>query len=204
MVGKRKPSRAKKRIAPADKLSPAEDAFLAHAQKIMDGYGSRRVEDARRRFENARRKDENDRLGKGTLLVELLELSPPFDQAEGFLKRESYSLIMEYIRKNNGKAIRSIVRRFVGEPRYPDYPENPFYWGLMAIDSRYQDLGARRISKYAQQLHYAHKNHVPPKFLVGFLYQIRGAVDLKHLLLMKHRDPSLSMQIPLVGPRSDA
>jgi hypothetical protein len=152
----------------SDKLSEAEDAFLRHAQAILKGYLHRRH----------------------------LKARPPFDNAEGFLKREAYSFLRITIgTKSGAKAIRSIVRRFVGEPKAPSYRENPYYWGLLAIDSGFDEVGPHRISRYAMQLQYAGKNHVPAMHLVGFLYQCRGSTDLAAKLRAKHRDPSLNLTL---------
>lgn len=160
--------RRRKGVRSIDKLSEDENALLRHAKAILEGYLHRRHSKGR----------------------------PPFDNAEGFLKREAYLFLRTTIGTKSGdKAIRSIVRRFVGEPKAPTYRENPYYWGLLAIDSGYDKLGPHRISRYAMQLLYAANNYVPAMYLVGFLYQSRGSTSLAAKLGSKHRDPSLNVGV---------
>lgn len=179
-----------------------EDAFFKHAMQIVEGYECRRKNDHRRRQINRRIKNMNAARQLST--KRFVQIRPPYDQAEGFLKRESYALIQRLVQSDTGsKLIRSIVREYDQAPRYPSYRENPYYWGLIAIDSAHKILGPQRISRYAKQLNYASKNHIAPAQLVGFLYQIRGSVDLQPQLSDGQRDASLNMLIRVEDTQSE-
>ncbi len=153
--------------------SEAELDFMIHAEKILTGY-------------RARQKEREANPGK--------QPRPPFDQAEGFLKRECYALIRNCISgKKGAQIIKSIVRRNLIEPPYHRYADNPYFWGLIAIDAPDRELGAQRISRYAMQMLYAHQNYVLPIHLVGFLYQIGGHATLREIRSDAHKHPSLMM-----------
>lgn len=120
----------------------------------------------------------------------------PFDSANGYLRREAYALIRETkSRKGGANTIKSLVQRLSTTPESPEYAENPFYWGLLAIDPHRDFLSAQDLSRFAKQLLYADRNGVPPSYLIGFLYQTGGPRDLSHKLVSKVRDDSLALDI---------
>lgn len=165
----RKVDRARRRPP----LSEAALDFLIDAEKILDGYVARKLE---------------REAGSGK------PPRPPFDQAEGFLKRECYSLIQICIAGRKARQMfGSIVRHHDLEPPHRNYSDNPFYWGLISIDADRRILGAQRISRYAMQMRYADWNAVKPVHLVGFLYQIGGPTMLGEMVVGTNKHPSLSM-----------
>ncbi|MCZ4267447.1 hypothetical protein O4H48_06020 [Rhodobacteraceae bacterium G21628-S1] len=63
----------------------------------------------------------------------------------------------------------------------PDVEQNPFHWFyLLLLGENRLKKGSRRIvtrdqiSKSSRQLVYAHKNDVPPEYVIGFILQIGG------------------------------
>lgn len=151
-----------------EKLSGAQETYDDAAEFIRDGYSKRRP----------------------------LKGLRPFDSANGYLRREAYALIRETKSKRGGaNTIRSLVQRLSTTPETPEYTENPFYWGLLAIDPHRDFLSPQDLSRFAKQLLYADRNGVPPNYLIGFLYQTGGPRDLSHKLGSKVRDDSLALKI---------
>lgn len=104
---------------------------------------------------------------------------PPFEAKESYLKRRAYELIREYLAApGRSGTIKTIVRLWRRVPRSPAFSENPFFWGLLAVDPQADVLKPARLHLYSQQLLYAHRHHVPPHFLIGFLYQSGNPGDL--------------------------
>lgn len=113
----------------------------------------------------------------------------PYQAKEAYLKRASYGLIREYLRApGRYRTIKSIVRRWHREPRSPSFSENPFFWGLIAVDPQADVLNPARIHLYSQQQLYAHRHDVPPHFLIGFLYQSGNPGDLSHKVASGYRE----------------
>lgn len=103
----------------------------------------------------------------------------PFEAKEGYLKRKAYELICEYLAApGRSGTIKSIVRLWRREPRSPPFSENPFFWGLLALDPQGDVLNPARLHLYSRQLLYAHRHEVPPHYLIGFLYQSGNPGDL--------------------------
>tara|TARA_R110002049_G_scaffold205431_2_gene376008 strand:- start:150 stop:686 length:537 start_codon:yes stop_codon:yes gene_type:complete len=124
---------------------------------------------------------------------------PPFDKADSFFKREAYALLREYSDSEGRAIIKSVVRIYADEPRYPSYTENRFYWGLVAIDSGEGILSKQKLSKIAKQLLYADHNGIAPQLLIGFLYQIGGSDHIHKQLSKNYRDPSLNLAAAAVS-----
>ena len=120
----------------------------------------------------------------------------PFENANGYLKRAAYALIRRTIAERGGAAtIKSAVRRVTRLPDSPTYTENPFYWGLLAIDPHLDAIRKRQyLSLYAQQLLYANRNAVGPEHLIGFLYQTASQRDLSARLESRRPDDSLVLE----------
>ena len=120
----------------------------------------------------------------------------PFENANGYLKRAAYALIRRTIAEPGGAAtIKSAIRRVTRLPDSPTYRQNPFYWGLLAIDPHLDAIRKRQyLSLYAQQLLYANRNAVGPEHLIGFLYQTASQRDLPARLESKKPDDSLVLE----------
>src|SRR3712207_4205875 len=98
---------------------------------------------------------------------------PPWDTANGFLKREAYRLVRHFDHSGHGDAIQALVRDYGREPRSPTYEQNKFHWGLLAIQGNRTDLlksPQRRL--FATELLYAELHGVPELHLIGFIYQL--------------------------------
>ena len=150
--------------APTSRLKPSLAAvrFEVAGDEIRMGYHSRR----------------------------LLRRLPPFDGKWGFLKREAYQLIRRQITEPGAhRTIKNIVRRWKREPREPNYDDNPFYWGLLAIDPAQDILDQQTLTRFAHQLMYAHRHDVPAHFLVGFLYQSGSTSEVSRKLAADQREP---------------
>lgn len=135
-------------------LSAAAVEFEQRADQILAGYQARKA------------------AGKA---------SSPFESKEAYLKREAYVLIREYLSApGRSRTIKTLVKRWLREPRSPSFRESPFFWGLIAIDPQADILNPARLHLYGQQLLYAHRHSVPAHFLVGFLYQSGNPGDLSY------------------------
>ena len=120
----------------------------------------------------------------------------PFESANGYFKRAAYALIRRTIAQPGGAGtIKNAIRRFSRLPNSPSYRQNPFYWGLLAIDPYLDTIKQRQyLSLYAQQLLYAHRNAVGPEYLIGFLYQTASQRNLPARLAAKRPDESLLLE----------
>jgi hypothetical protein len=98
---------------------------------------------------------------------------PPWDTANGFLKRETYRLVRHFDLNGHGDAIQALVRHYGREPRSPTYSQNKFHWGFLAIQGE-QDAFLRSPQRrlFAAELLYAERHDVPELFLLGFIYQL--------------------------------
>lgn len=179
MTGKKSGTRTRTKPAPTaptsrSKLSPAAVRFEAAGDAIQEGYRQRKK----------------------------LPRLPPFDGKWGFLKREAYRLIRRQITEPGGhRTIKSIVRRWKREPREPSYDDNPFYWGLLAIDPAQDILDQRDLTRFAHQLMYAHRHDVPAHFLVGFLYQSGSTAEVSRKLAEGQREPWFGALRNTTAPR---
>jgi hypothetical protein len=115
---------------------------------------------------------------------------PPYDTAEGYIRREAYAFLEREI-AGGGRTIKTLIRKFGLQPRYPSYKENPFYWGLLALDPTLENLTRHKVSLYARQLLYAHRNAIPANYLIGFIFQSGINRDLPLTGDAQKRDPSL-------------
>lgn len=98
----------------------------------------------------------------------------PWDSAENFAKREAYALILKTLAMTSGKsAIKKIVKINKAIPKSPLFDENPFYWGLLAMDLfDHENNPTMKVSSYAPDLFYAYKHRVPSAYLTGFIHQV--------------------------------
>ena len=104
----------------------------------------------------------------------------PWDTAENFLKREAYLLISNFLETEGGRnAIKKIIKGEKKIPRAPLFSDNPFYWGLLAIDPQQDVYNKAKISLYAPLLKYAYDHGVSPANLIGFLFQVGRPADVR-------------------------
>jgi hypothetical protein len=135
-----------------------------------------------------------DRIREEFLRRKNLKGLRPFETANGNFKRSAYALIRRTMAQPGGAGtIKGVVRR--GAPRLPNspsYTENPFYWGLLAIDPHLEVILKRQyLTLFAQQFLYANRNAVGPEHLIGFLYQAAVRRDLPAKLAEQKSDQSL-------------
>lgn len=111
----------------------------------------------------------------------------PHEAAIGFLKRQSYELIIKYIKHGDVRTFERAVR-YEGRPLPSQVriDENPFHFGLLALfptGTDYEDLISRQDrSAFALQMLYASRHRVPPRLLTGFLYQTGSLPQLRERL----------------------
>lgn len=130
------------------RMQAVEDGFRPLARAILESYESRA---------NAGKRGDR-----------------PFDSAEGTLKRECYALIRRYRHKHQHEFLKRVSAYDNRRYDQPEYKENPFYWGLLAIDREVKSIGQGNLSEYAGQFLFADKHGVPPEYLIGFIYQSGG------------------------------
>ena len=122
----------------------------------------------------------------------------PWDTANGFFQREAYALITQTMGERGGP---SLLQRSARDSDYlpPNtrYSENPFLWGLHAIDPDASCLGkgAKKAIRFARLITHAHRNRVPPIYLIGFLRQIGGYRTLDSEYQSPALDPSLKIGV---------
>lgn len=114
----------------------------------------------------------------------------PYESPLGTFKRESYKLLRRTI-ADEGKhnVIKAIVRREDVEPARLLYAENPFHFGLLAIDPYRIVIEKRRLSLWSRQMAYADRHDVPAHFFLGFLWQSGSSDDISRKLLDDCREP---------------
>lgn len=103
----------------------------------------------------------------------------PWDNPNGYLRREIYRLVRHFDSSDQGAAIQLIVRDAGREPRSPSYEQNMFHWGLLALEGpRGNLLTPQDRRKFANELLYANRHGVPELYLIGFLYQLGTQLDI--------------------------
>jgi hypothetical protein len=116
----------------------------------------------------------------------------PFLSAEGYFKRECYLLIRSSLRRDS-KAIKTLSKYDWRYPPQPLYTDNPFYWGLLAIDPDHQFVTQRDLNFLSQQLLHAHRHNVPVEYLVGFIYQCGSQSALRSKVRHNLREEDFDM-----------
>lgn len=134
--------------------------------------------------------DSADRIVEAYERRHLTKGPTPYESPLGTFKRESYELLRRTI-ADEGKhnVIKSIVRRFKIEPARLHYADNPFHYGLLAIDPHRIVTKKRRLSLWSRQMAYANRHDVPAYFLLGFLWQSGSPNDISRKLKEGAREP---------------
>lgn len=141
-------------LRPSGTLSPAALEFEQRADDILAGYNARKT---------------------------AAGVCSPYEAKGAYFKRKAYQLIRDYLNTpGRSRTIKSLVRRWGREPRSPPFSQNPFFWGLLAIDPQADILTPGRLHIYSLQMLYAHRHDVPTQFLIGFLHQSGNPGDLSH------------------------
>jgi len=108
---------------------------------------------------------------------------PPYDTANGYLKREVYRLVRRCIAKQAVDLLQELVAKDDSSPKPTAYNEqDPFYWGFMFVCGMDKRVSRQARWRFANELLYAHKHNVPPELLVGFIYQIGKSDGLRERL----------------------
>ncbi len=112
----------------------------------------------------------------------------PFEAPEGYLKRACFQVIQEFRKANAHHAIKKLANYAGRDRRQLTYTDNPFYWGLLAIDPAFSAIEEGSLSLYAKQLLHAANHKVPPEHLVGFIYQSGSQSALKRKVRIGERE----------------
>ncbi|MET0372292.1 MAG: hypothetical protein ABW039_13075 [Sphingobium sp.] len=100
------------------------------------------------------------------------EAGSPYENRDNAYKREAYKLINAFLKRKNGSVIKRIVQKIEGiEPKSPTFEQNPFFWGLLAIDPYKDFLNQKRLYRFSRHLLYAARHEIDPELLTGFIHQ---------------------------------
>lgn len=135
----------------------------------------------------------NEILAEYVRLNELTDYLSPFASASGFFKRESYFLILRYKTQGRYKILQRLSRYDARELRHPEYRENPFFWGLFAIDPSLSTIGRKNHRFLSEQLLYADRHGIGPEHLIGFLYQSGSERLLRERVRLNLNDDEFHM-----------
>lgn len=157
------PTQPRKLIPAGERRStPAADKLTDRGEAIFKEFRNRRIRDAANKSSRTPVR--------------------PYDKALSYLKRSLYKVLRPLICSKGGdRTIRNLHRVNNILHNGPSYTDNPFYWGILALD-RDAALEAQDLSLFAKQMLYAHRNNVPPCFLIGFIYQTANAPELSEKL----------------------
>ena len=114
---------------------------------------------------------------------------PPWDNPNGFVRREAYRLVRHFLNAGCGDVINDMVGTMGKVPRSPTFELNPFHWGLLVIAG--DDPSAEFVTRpdrrlFGAQLLHAHRHDVPEALLIGFISQLGGAMTI-HQRVAKQR-----------------
>lgn len=113
----------------------------------------------------------------------------PYYEPYSIVKRMTYAFVARHTRKTKISLVETAIdkyRDFI-ESRKPldqqralrrirkPFKGNSYYWIMLGLDYGIQvegfSLGNPNVTKFAEQLKYAHRHHVPVEYLIGFLLQ---------------------------------
>lgn len=118
------------------------------------------------------------------------EIASPAESAAGYLKRECYRIIIHYLTQERARLFEEVVRRD-GRALTSRVKlcENPFHFGLLALFSGDDVISKQDRSTFATQMLYAYHHSVPPRLLIGFIYQAGPKNEIKRKLIAKSIEP---------------
>jgi hypothetical protein len=103
---------------------------------------------------------------------------PPFDRADSVLKRMVYAFVLEHRPTQRYHHLETAIANDRDEWRglSVNFNENPFHWVLFGLKDHVVifdkfEIGKWDITRYGRQLSYADRHKIPPKHLIGFLFQ---------------------------------
>lgn len=107
----------------------------------------------------------------------------PAESAAGYLKRECYRIIIHYMSKGAASFFERVVRRDGRAlTSRVKLEQNPFHFGMLALFSDDSVVSRQDRSTFAMQMLYAYHHAVPPKFLIGFIYQVGSKEEIRRKL----------------------
>jgi hypothetical protein len=111
------------------------------------------------------------------------EALPPAESAAGYLKRECYRIIIHYLTKGSASFFERVIRRDGRAlTSRVKLEENPFHFGMLALFADDSVVSRQDRSSFAMQMLYAYHHSVPPKFLIGFIYQVGSKEEIRRKL----------------------
>jgi len=118
------------------------------------------------------------------------EAMPPAESPAGYLKRECYRIIIHYLSKDRARFFEQVVRRDGrGLTSRVKLEENPFHFGMLALFTDDSVVSRQDRSTFAMQMLYAYHHAVPPKFLIGFIYQVGSKEEIRRKLAEGYVEP---------------
>lgn len=120
----------------------------------------------------------------------------PYFAPSAVLKREVYDFVHRWRGKVSDSQIQEAIdvgRKLRERSKKPSarkdlrsitksYKEEPFYWVLLGLSGAVYigefEIKQPDVSRYALQLNYAERHHVPTHYLVGFFHQIGGIAEV--------------------------
>ena len=124
---------------------------------------------------------------------------PPWDTKWGYLKCQVYALTRRLISEGDADVIEAVVHSHGKDPPGISFEQNPFHWALIAIDAPDFALMKRGVRRrLANELLVADRHDVPVIYLVGFLYQLGGSIDI-HERAQQGRRARMVTQLSRLG-----
>ena len=122
----------------------------------------------------------------------------PYLNKRNTFKRQSYALIRSKLSDAGGHNVITAAARYLGcAPTNLYFSGNEFHYGLAVIDQEKEILKAQRLSLLARQMTYAHLHDVPPRYLIGFLYQSGSSVSISKKLKEGYEQPGFGRTIEI-------
>ena len=107
----------------------------------------------------------------------------PAETANGYLKRESYRIIVHYVAQGRSRFFENVVRQDGrGLTARVKLEENPFHFGLLALFADDSVVSKQDRSLFSMQMLYAYRHGIPAEFLIGFIYQAGSKEEIKRKL----------------------
>jgi len=119
----------------------------------------------------------------------------PYENANGFLKRECYRVICHFIERRAVRFFESVIRRDGNAlSSVIKIADNPFHYGLTAMLVDQSVMTRNDKSLFSGQMVYAYRHSIPPRLLVGFIYQSGSNAELRRKLKAGTTEPGFEDQ----------
>lgn len=137
---------------------------------------------------------------------------PPYHNPASIIKRMAYGFVRKYRGKGIDARIEKAIANYMesehsirknkmknGYRRFRHgYEGKPFYFVLLGLHQRCYTGGFSiekpDVTKFSQLLEYADRNNVPPKYLIGFLYQYGTSSQLREKLKEPNRKEDVALR----------